>query len=552
VVSGISFSGLASGLDTDEMLEKLMHIERAPIRQMETRRERQEVEREVWQQVHTQLSSFGTSLGTLTSASTFNSRSVQSADENVVDLQAGSGAEPGQHAIRIDRLATAHRVASHRFESAGDPLGLEGNFSILTEDGAQAFEVNESDSLRDIQRQINGADAGVRATIVDNNLVLTAASTGAAQRVQLVDGEAGLLEDMGLLTAVEASGDAAGLPGVEGAETLGVDALAATIGDTEYHHALVNADGDIIAVSADGLAYHALSEPTAFDAVGDATLSGDTNTFDTPVIAGEVEVVDDGGTLTLEAHAFARQLQEGVDAVFDVDGIAVQSATNTGISGAIEGVTLDLVGVGETEISVAMDTETTMDAIRGFVEQYNAMQTYLSELGRKEGLLQGDSTLMRLQSTLRRGVADAVGLGEDYDLDVARQIGIEIDRDGEMSLDEAQLAEALRESPESLRRMFDARDSTHGADGIARRLDQQLRTYLRYGDGVLAQRDRMYERRMGDIEFRIESMERRMERREESLLRQFTQLERMLSDMQSQGQWLEGQIANLNGNSGRR
>ncbi|MFO8060591.1 MAG: flagellar filament capping protein FliD, partial [Bacillota bacterium] len=190
-------------------------------------------------------------------------------------------------------------------------------------------------------------------------------------------------------------------------------------------------------------------------------------------------------------------------------------------------------------------------AVGDFVAQYNEISGQLAKLGGRDGLLQGDGTLRRLQTGLRRQVMDNVDLdGTEYTS--LGQLGIDIDRDGVMTLDEDALAEALRQDPEAVRLLFSASEDSHGTDGVAPRLGEYMQGWLSYGDGVLSRRDSMYDRSMKLIDNRVEAMERRVEMREESLRRQFVLLEQMLSTMQNQGQWLQGQIDSLSSITGDR
>ncbi len=216
----------------------------------------------------------------------------------------------------------------------------------------------------------------------------------------------------------------------------------------------------------------------------------------------------------------------------------------------IPDVTLDLRDVGSSTLTVGLDTDAAVSAVERFVHEYNGLNTYLNSLGEEEGILQGDTTLLRLQSLVRRSATDEVAFEDGVSLRMLSQVGITVDKEGEMSLDSEELAAALSEDPEAVRDLFAAEDSVEGADGVARRLQGHLETYLRYGDGVLERRDQMHERMIQNLDGQIDSTEARMERREESLRRQFTQLERMLSEFQTQGQWLQGQISSLSGRDG--
>ena len=147
---------------------------------------------------------------------------------------------------------------------------------------------------------------------------------------------------------------------------------------------------------------------------------------------------------------------------------------------------------------------------------------------------------------------DSVSLGKGHQFTHLGQVGVSIDRHGVMSLDESKLEEVIANDPVGIHVLFSAQEDSHGAHGVATRLDQQLTSYLRSGQGILARRDQMHERMLRQIDDRMQMFERRIERREVALRRQFTALERALSEMQGQGMWLQGQIDALAGLRGSK
>ncbi len=459
MVSGVSFSGLASGLDTDEIMEQLMHIESRPLRQLEEKEQLQKLQQEAWQEFNMLLSNLDSSLSPLRQSSTFGSYQAQSSDEKLLSASTTQETEEADYRIQIGQLARAHRVASDEVTgelSESIDFGESGEMSfdlVVDEDTTHQVTVYDTDTLRDVRDRINAVeDYGIKASVVADHLVLQAEDTGGDSQIQLndIEGE-DLLQQLGVL----------------------------------------NQQGE-----------------------------------------------------------FEQVLTEPQDAEFTVDGLSVTRGTNYGIDDVIDGVTLDLHGAsgGETvNLSVRQDTQQAVEAAQEFAAQYNQVQTQIGQLAGEEGLLAGDGTLRRLQSSLRTNFTSPVSLQGDQQYSMLAEVGVEVDRDGEMSVDADQLSQALAENPEDVQLLFSGRESSHGADGAARRLGDHLTGYLRYGDGILDRQDAMYDRMLRTTADRIESTRRRLERREENLSRQFTQMENMLSEVQSQGQWLEGQIQNLPG-----
>jgi len=80
------------------------------------------------------------------------------------------------------------------------------------------------------------------------------------------------------------------------------------------------------------------------------------------------------GNLTVSSSATNFTSTAGVDAQLTVDGVPVDSSTNT-VTGAISGVTLSLGSADPNTpvlISVQPDTTQASDAIQSFVTAYNA------------------------------------------------------------------------------------------------------------------------------------------------------------------------------------
>ncbi|GEM_PF-1013039 len=552
MVSGVAFDGLASGLETQEILDKLMEIEREPINRLVGQREQREAQKEAWEDINTSLSSLDSILSPLRDNSTFASRSVTSSNESAVTARADTYAVQGYYEIEIQNLARAHRVASARMHSATDELSLDATLQL----NGQQVEIEPDDSLSDIRSSINEADAGVRASIVDNHLVINAEDTGAGSFIDLVQVQ-GSIDALALMQETSASAGAA-----EGEQSLGAldagadgvdyDVVAldekVVLQGQAYRFALRDDQGRFVAVSTDAASYEVLEEKVEDLTAG--SLAGEESfDFSHAVRSGTVTAVYTDGTIELTGDAFSDELASPRDAEFTIDGLQITAETNTGIDGVMEGVTFDLNDVteGPETLEIAHDTDRALSEVRAFVDKYNEVMDRMNTLGSRDEVLAGDTTLRRITSSVREMVMREAGFSEDHELNYLHEVGISIDRYGEMSLDEGEFTEALRENPADVRVLFAGRESQQGADGLSRRLGSHLHTYLRSGDGILTQREQMYDRMIDSIDDRMESLERRLARREDNLTRQFSQMEQMLSDLHSQGQWLSGQINSLPG-----
>lgn len=447
----LSIDGIASGLNTTELIEQLMQIERRPITQMQQRKQTYQQRMDAWRDVNMRLANLETKLGNLLLSSTFEAIKATSSAPDAVTATARADAAVGTYRIVVKQVAKAQIVASASPLStpASDRLGLSGTVTV----NGVAVPVDESMSLRDIASALNASEAGVRATIVDNRLVIEHKELG--KPLDLVDSSAaadGVLKQLGILTQDQATG-----------------------------------------------------------------------------------------------QWVANVIQHEQNAVIEVNGIEVTRPSNV-IDDVVDGITFTIHDRGSDEertavIEVAKDANDAVAKIKEVVDQINSALEFMASRLEKGAVLQGDATLIRLQSALRLELMERVDTGTPYS--TLSAIGLRFSREGRLEVDETKLREALEADAQAVYKLF-AADTKGGdaADGIARRLRDLIRSYTQTG-GVIASRREMFERQIKDIDASIERMEERLSRQEERLYRQFRAMEQALSALQTQSAWLQMQLVQM-------
>ena len=177
--------GLGSGIDMEGIIEQLMSIERRPLLLMQQKQQVLEEQKNAWRDVNTRLKHLTDKFMPLKLDATYLSLKAASSDDKVVTATAKSNAEQGTYKIEVKQLAT-HTVQYGKEVEGGAraALGASGTIAI---DEQWVIEVGEEDSLSDIVRKINALThdqegneqaAPVRASIVNNQLVLTSKETG--------------------------------------------------------------------------------------------------------------------------------------------------------------------------------------------------------------------------------------------------------------------------------------------------------------------------------------------------------------------------------------
>jgi flagellar hook-associated protein 2 len=144
----------------------------------------------------------------------------------------------------------------------------------------------------------------------------------------------------------------------------------------------------------------------------------------------------------------------------NVNGIAVSSDSNS-ITGAIQGVTLNVAKLGTTTVDVSRDTKTVTDGVNAFVKAYNDLNKTIAGLthynadAKTAGPLQGDSTVRSIQSQLRRQLSTAIeGLGGS--LTSLSQVGIAFQKDGSLAVDSTKLNNAVTNNFKDIGGLFAA------------------------------------------------------------------------------------------------
>ena len=198
----ISFSGLASGLDTTSIISQLTNTAQIPITNLNKQITGYNSQISDWQSLNTNLASLQSAVKTLSNQSTLSVPNAASSNTAAATLTAQVGATVGTHALTVNQLASAEEVVSAPVSSATTALGRTGSFTL----NGKTIQINTSDALSDVASKINAASAGATASVVnvgtnDYRLTLTAAQTGAANSLAAADTGGTVLQSLGVLSS---------------------------------------------------------------------------------------------------------------------------------------------------------------------------------------------------------------------------------------------------------------------------------------------------------------------------------------------------------------
>ncbi len=196
----ISFSGLASGIDSSSIITQLTAVEQKPITLLQSKDDAYNAGLSAWQQLNTNLSALQTAAVALTHASTYSAASATSSNTSVATVTTLPGAALGNHSLSVTQIAQAQKVVSTSIASGSTALGQSGSFLL----NGKTISVSSTDTLTDISVKINASQASVTSTVVnvgpgDFRLTLTSNQTGTANTIAAADTIGGILGGLGVL-----------------------------------------------------------------------------------------------------------------------------------------------------------------------------------------------------------------------------------------------------------------------------------------------------------------------------------------------------------------
>ena len=200
-LSGITFAGIGSGIDTESIISRLIQIESIPINRLQFQQAQLTSRMGLMSQLRGQIGNLQSASNALNTAAAFQTVTATSSNSAVATISAAAGAVSSTYALAVSKLAQAHKVSSTAQSDATTALGYSGSFVV----NGKGITVASTDSLSNIAQNINEANAGVTASIINGGagntyLTISASTTGAASEVQLANVTGTVLDSLGFIS----------------------------------------------------------------------------------------------------------------------------------------------------------------------------------------------------------------------------------------------------------------------------------------------------------------------------------------------------------------
>jgi flagellar hook-associated protein 2 len=185
----ISFTGLGSGLQVSEIVGALVNAEKAPF---EARLNRKEGN------LTTDISAVGAlkaalekvqqSMTALGDVDNYQKRSI-SGNDDFISLSSDKDAQPGGYSVKVNNLATEHKLMSNAFD-ASNPVGA-GTLTLSSGDNSFDLVVSDTATLSEVRDAINSSkdNDSINATIITDDtgqrLVFSAKNSGLENQINI-------------------------------------------------------------------------------------------------------------------------------------------------------------------------------------------------------------------------------------------------------------------------------------------------------------------------------------------------------------------------------
>jgi flagellar hook-associated protein 2 len=154
------------------------------------------------------------------------------------------------------------------------------------------------------------------------------------------------------------------------------------------------------------------------------------------------------------------ETQAAVDAQFTVNGIGLTKSTNT-VSDVISGVTFTLraTTAAPVEVTVENDTDAAIAGLKELIAAYNEVNAYANSQARYDaekkqaGILAGNATLRNTLLRIQESVTGQIA-NNFTGLQFVGEVGLKVNSDGSLSLDEAKLRSTLESDPTGVAALF--------------------------------------------------------------------------------------------------
>lgn len=589
----VRVSGLASGMDIDQIVSDLMKAERMPIDKMKKQKQTLEWQRDDYRSMNLLLSEFNNLAFNMTLQSSYSSKTVSSSDETKVKAAATSSAANASYTLSNVTMATAAQSISTSIDSSMDPTkslwSQRGSMdsSVWTEKTVEQAAITLSADTSTVKLAKGAISAVNQNTGTLNSISVTTDGTSKEYKVTigtkaetLGSDEVFINEDTGEMTFGTTLTSGSTIEAFSYQQN--VLKFSITTYDSNGKATGDNTDGSTPFEFDGSTSLNTLLTQISNSKVGISAFfdEGTNKVVMTRKDTGNLSSADngDGSNMVFSGGFLTGFLQlagdaKGTDAKFTLNGLETTRKSNTFTTGGVT-YTLQNNFTGDVRVNVSNDTQKVFDTIKDFVTKYNELiekingkiteerdrnyqpltdeereklmdkQAEQWDVKAKSGLLKGDSILSSGLNQMRSNwYASVSGVSGGFSqlTDIGISTSANYSDRGKLVIegDGTKLKEAIEKDPQSVMDLFMKSGSTTSEKGIVRRLRDTItqtvsKVEQRAGRSTWTSEQFLLGRNLKSVNSQITSFESRLTQVEDRYYRQFTAMEKAIQNANAQ------------------
>ena len=566
MASTISFSGLASGLDTSSWVEALVSVKQQKVTSLQTDLKSKQTVKTTLNDTRSKFTTLRSAIEKLTDAKfggamdLFAKNSATSSDTDIFTATATASATRQSYDITVQQLATYTKATSKNAASAvADDntklknLGIsDGTLTAYVNGQKYSVNINDTNTLGDLKAKLAGF--GIKTDIDENGVLsfsaqnegdtihigATTDSSNLTSLIGLTQQEDGSYKSTNSLfkatVASKLTSEDSGFNTQIKEGTFTIGGATFKITDKTTLSSLIseiNNNDDAQAYAFWDDAAGKLSITSKKEGASYVNIEAGTSNFTDVMGFTTSEWNDDGTVKASKMYTDAQEL--GKNAQFTINGTKMTSTSNTVTSdiSRMNGVTLTLKKAsteesGTSTLKVTQDTSGLVEAVKSFVSAYNDVLSNVDEVTANGADLHGETSLTSLRNTIR-SYATAKNTSNDGVYSLLSEIGISTSSaDGNnlnadtnsLTLDEDKLKKALEENPESVKSILT------GEGGVLTMMEDAVEQSLKASVGY-------FDVKTSTLDSDIKKMETKIKKQNTNISTYKAQLEKKFSAMET-------------------
>ncbi|GCF67343.1 MULTISPECIES: flagellar hook-associated protein 2 [Bacillus] len=223
-----------------------------------------------------------------------------------------------------------------------------------------------------------------------------------------------------------------------------------------------------------------------------------------------------------KVFTIAHQITAATNAKYTINGIQDTSTSNK--IDTIPGLTINLEKETTEPIKITIEDSNikdSIDLIKKMKDEYNKAVANLDLFAGENGAVQGSSiafSINNMMTGIFRYSSDGKYLND---------FGIQVDKNGNMNLDEEKLKNAFKEDQETAKQFF------FGITGLGHDMEKRLDGI--FGDeGVIGKRSKSIEKQVKDLDDKIRDIDNINQEKQKAIIDKYSKLESTLAALDSQ------------------